>query len=309
MVALSISPSVAMAGEEHGVVESANGIPVAVRAEFDGHSYVTTPCGRMGVVEYARPVGNVDVVLDPGHGGSRDTGAVAVTGLVERDLNLVVAIAAADELQNRGFDVLLTRSRDYASRLIARARLADASGAGLMLSIHHNAPTPGPSNLPGTEVFVQNNSMESARLGGLAWEDTVEELSQFDISWSAAADSGAMTVLSSRGTDAYGIIRYPATPTALLELGYLSNPAEARLFATEEYTVAAATAIANTAERFLTTSDTGPALEEGRVFNPNPGISSNRCEDPHMSGFHTFAEWTLESWRRLVGVAKRPVHE
>ena len=54
-------------------------------------------------------------------------------------------------------------------------------------------------------------------------------------SWSSARDAGVMTVLNSGGDDAYGMIRRPNTPTALIELGYVSNLSEPQLFDTPEY--------------------------------------------------------------------------
>ncbi len=226
------------------------------------------------------PLEEVMVVIDPGHGGETDTGAVAPTGMPEKQLNLDVAREVVDQLAEMGIISVLTRTADYASLLRIRANLADSLGAQAMVSIHHNAPTPAPSSEPGIEVFVQKGSAESSRLGGLLWLHTMEGLGTFDIRWAAAADSGVMTVLNTGGDDAYGIIRHPNTPTALVELGYISNRAEAELHLTPEYVPAAAEAVATAIEQFLTTEDPGDGYVAGRIFNPQPGIRGRACVDP-----------------------------
>lgn len=228
------------------------------------------------------PIHGVDVVLDPGHGGPVDTGAVATTGLAEKDLNLDVAVAVQQLLTSRGISVVMTRTGDYTSPLGVRADFADALNAKLMVSIHHNAPTPGPSPVPGIEVFIQDGSADSRRLGGLLWEHAMAALSLFDVAWAAASDAGVMTVLNTRGIDAYGIIRGPDTPTALIELGYISNRAEAELFAEPKYVPVAARGIADAIETYLASDAPGAGFGEGRVFNPRPGVSSDVCEDPDL---------------------------
>ena len=91
-----------------------------------------------------------------------------------------------------------------------------------------------------------------------------------------------MTVLNTRGTDAYGIIRNPNTPTALIELGYISNPAEAELHLDPAYTVTAARALADAIEAYLTTDEQGSGFSEGRVFDPSPGVGRDVCVEPDL---------------------------
>lgn len=262
---------------------SPSGIPVAVLDELGGASFlVMTPCGFEAELDAGEPLGVTRVVIDPGHGGPTDTGAVGANGLAEKEINLEVASLVVELLTERGVGAVLTRTSDYTSPLFVRAHLADTLRADLMVSIHHNAPTPGPSEEPGIEIFVQNGSEHSARLGGLLWDQTKAALGTFDVMWSAAEDSGVMTVLNSRGDDAYGILRHPETTTALVELGYISNPPEAELFATSDYPPVAAAAVADAIEAFLTTEESGSGFVEGRIFNPRPGVSQDVCTDPDL---------------------------
>jgi hypothetical protein len=92
-----------------------------------------------------------------------------------------------------------------------------------------------------------------------------------------------MRVLNSRGTDAYGMIRRPATTTALLELGYISNRAEAELFETPEYVQVAGTAVADAVEAFLISVEPGSGfVGQPRIFNPQGAPDAHVCEDPAL---------------------------
>lgn len=241
-----------------------------------------TPCGNEILIEDGVAFGATTVVIDPGHGGLVDIGAMARTGVAEKEINLSVAMAVQQLLAERGISSMLTRTADYASPLSVRARLADAVQADLMVSIHHNAPSPGPSPIPGVEVFIQANSSSSRRLGGLLWKRSMQALDAFDLVWVAADDAGVMTVLNSRGDDAYGIIRHPRTPTALIELGYISNPAEAELHQDPMYVPVAAGAIARAISEYLQSDSEGLGFVEGRVFDPEPGVGKDVCIDPDL---------------------------
>ena len=259
------------------------GVVVSVLEETTTGFRVTTPCGNEATVLEGTTLGTTQVVIDPGHGGQVDTGAVGANGLMEKHLNLEVSQALEADLIVRGIDVLLTRTADYASRLGVRAGLADRVNADLLISIHHNAPTPGPSPRPGTEVFIQSTSEASRRLGGLVWTRVMAALSDFDIEWTAAPDAGVLSVLSTQGSDAYGMISGPRTVSVLAEMAYISNPVEAELFATAEYVEAASDALADAVEGFLTTEATGAGyVAEPRIFNPQPGIGGSLCVDPAL---------------------------
>lgn len=253
------------------------GVPVAVLEPGEGGHWVLTPCGNRALVPGGEPLQRVDVVLDPGHGGPVDTGAVAPTGLSEKELNLKVAQATARMLESKGVATVITRTGDYATPLGVRANLADTLDAILMISIHHNAPMQAPSPLPGTEIFHESSSPESKRLGGLLYERIMTALSTFVVDWVAPPDAGVMAVLNSRGVDAYGMIRLPETTSVLLELGYLSNPAEAEFFERPVYARVAATAITQAVIDYLETDKQGSGFVEARVFNPQRGVGRARC--------------------------------
>jgi len=79
------------------------------------------------------------IVLDPGHGG-RDPGAVGPDGLLEKEVNLAVALALRERLSRLPeLYVLLTRNRDSSLSLRERVAFANLHGADLFISIHVNA--------------------------------------------------------------------------------------------------------------------------------------------------------------------------
>ncbi len=89
------------------------------------------------------------IVIDPGHGG-RFTGTTGQGGLLEKDVNLGVALYLWGLLHDAGAHPFLTRSIDrdmlgddddgnLTMDLAARVTVADSVDADLFLSIHHNA--------------------------------------------------------------------------------------------------------------------------------------------------------------------------
>lgn len=284
------SPSAQLGAEPEPPVETARaaitptGVIVPVLGVEDGRYLIRTPCGLDGTIGLGIPIETVRIVLDPGHGGDIETGAVGANGLQEKDLNLAVAERTARELNARGISTILTRTADYRIPLAVRAEIGNQLGAEGMISIHHNAPNWEPSEIPGTEVFIQTGSPESRRLGGLIWEETVAGLSQFDVEWTTNDDAGALRVINDRDEDSYGMIRRPEMPAVLAELGYISNPPEAELFATDEYVEVASIALANAVERWLETPDPGAGfVDVPRIFTPSGATGgADGCLDPDL---------------------------
>jgi len=95
----------------------------------------------------------MNIVLDPGHGGT-DSGAVG-NGLLEKDLNLFVAQRVKSNLGKYDVNVLLTRVGDQTVSLSGRADFANSNMADYFLSIHTNA-----GGGTGFESFVYTNALE-----------------------------------------------------------------------------------------------------------------------------------------------------
>ena len=251
------------------------GVPVVVLGRAGSGYLVRTPCGSTAEIAGGTPIEPVQVVLDPGHGGVWESGAVGPNGLAEHDLNLTLSRAILGELTARGISAATTRTGDYGMWLSVRAAFADALEADALISIHHNAPTPRLGDTPGAEVFIQSlpdgtPRASSARLGGLLYEEITKALATFEgISWGRLRRAGVLRVLLPDGGDAYGMIRRPVTPAALVEFGYISNRSEAELFATDEYISVASKAAADAIDAYLNTDRPGTGfVNTPRVFDP-----------------------------------------
>lgn len=102
---------------------------------------------------------NVVVVLDPGHGGS-DKGTTGF-GLLEKDINLKIALACKAELeQYHGVTVYMTRTTDTYVNLDDRTTMAQNWGANVIVSIHINYSSSASAS--GAEIYYPNSHYNSA---------------------------------------------------------------------------------------------------------------------------------------------------
>jgi len=95
------------------------------------------------------------ILIDVGHGG-KDSGAIGVNGILEKDvvLNIASAILKLNNKLDKPLDIYLTRYSDTLISLSDRTKLAKALKADLFLSLHCNhSDNP---NARGVEVYVTN---------------------------------------------------------------------------------------------------------------------------------------------------------
>ena len=194
------------------------------------------------------------VVLDPGHGGP-DTGAASADGLLEKNLTLALAQKTAALLEKEGIRAILTRSSDQQVPLIQRTAIANYNRADLLLSIHLNA-SPVPS-ARGTETYYmsrQATDLWSTQLAakenaaGLEASPPAEgglnlvlwEMAQTSVlvESAALAETIQQEFNTLLGTDDRGVRQAPFAvlegaqmPAVLVEVAFLSNPAEAKRLA------------------------------------------------------------------------------
>jgi N-acetylmuramoyl-L-alanine amidase len=122
----------------------------AVRWDANGDLVVRVR--RPPPLDRRHPLRGLVVAVDAGHppGGARGP-----TGLREAEINLAVALRLARLLERANARVILTRSDDTALGLYERARIAEAAGAHLFVSLHQNAFPDGvdPFVASGTSTF------------------------------------------------------------------------------------------------------------------------------------------------------------
>jgi N-acetylmuramoyl-L-alanine amidase len=265
-------------------VRTSTGVLALWSGADGGIGHVRTPCGRDATVRSFEVVRDVDVVLDPGHGGL-DPGAVSSTGVTEADLNLDIARRVRVLLVAQGFSVELTRDGDWFRSIADRSELAAALHPRAFVSIHHNSGVHPPQKLgPGTEVYHERNDDDSRRLAGLLWQDIVDGLSQFHIDWVASQYRGALWRADRDGDDFYGVLRRADTvPAVIIESAFLSGEAEAELVTTDEFRDVEAHAIANGITRFLQTSDEGTGFIKGFTLGGSARrFDMDECKDPAL---------------------------
>lgn len=170
------------------------------------------------------------VVIDAGHGG-RDGGAVALSKLPEKDLNLDISLTLAEMLSACGVNVVLTRSSDYmlscdegstnkGRDLAARRRIVQAQDDPVLVSIHMNSfPM---SQYRGIQVYYSENNELSKTFAETVQKTTVEYLQKSNKRQTKA------------GRDIY-LLETASCPAILVECGFLSNPEEAELLNNAEY--------------------------------------------------------------------------
>lgn len=95
------------------------------------------------------------IVLDAGHGGS-DPGAV-YQGRQEKDDTLRLTMAVGQILEQRGVNVIYTRTTDIYESPYQKAQEANATGADFFVSIHRNS-FPTPNTASGVESLVYDAS-------------------------------------------------------------------------------------------------------------------------------------------------------
>ena len=101
------------------------------------------------------------IMLDAGHGGAKDPGAV-YEGRQEKDDNLKLVLAIGEILSDRGLDVEYTRTTDVYETPYEKAMKANNAGVDLFISIHRNS-FPVDNEVEGVESLVYD-------LSGLKYE-------------------------------------------------------------------------------------------------------------------------------------------
>ena len=171
-------------------------------------------------------------MLDAGHGGY--DGGASGNGIIEKQLNLDVTLALKEKLENAGAIVHLTRSSDVYISLDERAALSKKVGADIFVSIHANSATP---SAHGAETYYSGQPYngetnpfptESMLLATYIQNHLVSETNMYDRN----AKHGG-----------YIVLRRNSVPSALVELGFITNASDAAKMKQSNYKYQAAEGI------------------------------------------------------------------
>ncbi len=237
---------------------------------------------------------DVLVAVDAGHGGE-DPGAIGPDGIREKDLTLEIARNLVRRLEaERGMRAFLVRRGDYYLSLKKRRELARARQADMFISLHADAFLD--KRVRGGSVYVLSDkgaSSETAHLlarrenasdliAGVKREAGDELLYKvlLDLSLTATREASYEAAEKVLGEFAkagrlhkfrvqwanFMVLRSPNIPSILCEVGFISNPGEARKLRDPRYQEQLVTALFKGVKSyFRQRPPAGTLLAQGRA--------------------------------------------
>jgi len=198
------------------VTETATHYVIAARLPREAHTFI--------------------VVIDPGHGGQQP--GTSHHGLVEKDLVLTISHMVMEHLNNNpNIRAYMTRHDDVTVLNSWRAEFANEKGADLFISIHANAVENRP-HVNGIETWYH----PSANTVSFTNRQLAAIMQRNMIRVTGAVDRGLMQSDPRPGRGII-VLRDTDMPAVLLEVGFLTNQAEAARLATAAYQRTVARAI------------------------------------------------------------------
>lgn len=205
-----------------------------VEGEFDPDKLTLKLYSSLSPLPSTPSKGKLTVVIDPGHGGS-DPGVV-IGDLAEKEINLRIAEAIAEELRGRGVNVRLTRETDIPLSLERRVRFANELRSDLYISIHLDSSAV--QGKRGYRIFV--NRLWRRR------EESLETAARSPVSPGNIQLAYKLALRIAQGLDKLGlpgrVYRLPihglsglTMPALILELGFLSNDADRALLGDDDF--------------------------------------------------------------------------
>lgn len=196
------------------------------------------------------------IAIDAGHGGV-DPGAIGVGGIYEKNLTLAAARELADTLTASGrYRVLLTRDKDVFLKLRQRVEIARKNGADLFISLHADSIA-NPKHRGASVYTLSENASDKEAAALASKENKADVIAGIDLSDENSLVQSILIDLAQRETmnlsatlaadmvselsrsielqrrthrfAGFAVLKAPDIPSALFEMGYLSNATDAKL--------------------------------------------------------------------------------
>lgn len=196
------------------------------------------------------------VVIDVGHGGF-DPGKVSADNLLEKDINLAIALRLKVYLEAQDCQVYLTREEDCSlsdpgarnkkqSDMRNRVALVEQYQADLMISIHQNSFSSTREH--GAQTFYYHTSDNSQLLAECVQNSLIETVDPDN-------------TRRHKSNDSYYILKNVSCPAVIVECGFLSNPTESALLNADIYQDKIAYAISKGVRTYLNLSESDTTQE------------------------------------------------
>ena len=153
------------------------------------------------------------IMLDAGHGGAKDPGAV-YEGRQEKDDNLKLVLAIGEILSDRGLDVEYTRTTDVYETPYEKAMIANNAGGELFVAIHRNS-FPVDNEVEGVESLVYD-------LSGLKYEMAQNINEQLE--------GVGFVNLGVKASPNLVVLKRTKMPAVLVEVGFINSDTDNQLF-------------------------------------------------------------------------------
>lgn len=165
-------------------------------------------------------------------------------GILEKDINLEIALKLQEVLHENGYSVLMTREDDNSLSLRERSDFANEKEADLFISLHQNCYAQDAS-VHGIEVYYNSDkTTNDQQLAQMIQESLINE--------TGAKNRG---IHSDNGLV---VTRETIMPAVLVETAFISNDDELDLIMSDDYQNKVVNGIAAGIENFLNELDRNP---------------------------------------------------
>ncbi len=203
-------------------------------ARFSGSDFIVK-IRKPVLVKNKRPLQNLKIAIDAGHGG-KENGTIGCLGDLEKDINLNFAKYLESELKSRGAEVIMIRDNDSFVDLAKRVELANDENAVFFISIHGNSipDSLDPLKNSGTEIYYYYN--QSKPLADWIMNSMVLQLG-----------------MKNRCVrqQSFAVVRNTNALSVLIEVGYLINPEDNARMIDKNFQKKTAKAIADGIQNFM----------------------------------------------------------